>query len=218
MRTRASLVLLLLVGLVAPAAHASPSDRTCRLVRDAVDDVQQDITTKVRQGPPSRALDIINGDIAADVRALTIIIRLAGPVKADAYSPTGFAYSFRFTIDAGDRPQRFELNADIGPASQTYSLLRYDETAGFSGVGMYVHGSLDSSRQAIRITADMSQIQAMAQGALQHPDGHRLHDFEIVSGTSTGEQSVAYVNITGDDVAYGARPTKIGTASCIKPG
>jgi hypothetical protein len=218
MRTRMTLLVGALLAIAVPAAHAQPAGRTCHLVRDAHGDVQADITAKARPGKPSQALDIVEGDIAADVRALTTVIRLAGPVQADSYSPTGFSYSFQFTIDAGDRPQTFEMNADIGPMTQTYSLLRYDENAGFTGIGSYVRGALYNSNLEIHMTADMSQLQKMADGTLQFPEGHRLRDFQILSGTSTGEQSHAYVNSQGEDVAYGYRITKIGAPSCVRHG
>lgn len=212
------LVATLVLFAVAPAGHAGPAASTCRLVRDAIGDVQPDITERFRQGPPSRALDIIGGDIAADTRSITTVIRLAGSVGGDQYSPTGYAYSFRFTIDAGDTPQTFEMNADIGPASQNYNILRYNEQAGFSGLAPHIRGRVDNSSHEIRMTADMSQVQALAEGALRHPEGHRLHDFEILSGTSTGEQTVAYLSSKGEDIANGSQGTKIGASSCVRHG
>jgi hypothetical protein len=176
------------------------------------------LSDKYRQGDPSQALDILGGDIAADARTITTVIKVAAPMTADLYSPTGFGYSFRFTVDhSGDSPQSFSMDAQIGPISQVFSLGRYSE-GGSAGFGVYIRGEVDNARHELRMTADMAQLQALAQGAIQHPVGHRLYDFVAASGTSSGDPGRATVTQYGADVAYGGRHTiKIGAPSCVRP-
>jgi hypothetical protein len=209
--------MLVAFAVATPFAVASPA-AACNLVTDPSGDVEPDITGQVRPAPPSKALDLMGGDIAADEQSLTTIIKVLGQIGGDAYSPTGYRYSFQFTVDTGDSPQSFEMSADIGPAAQNYAVFRNDQYTGTTGLGLYIRGSFDNTRHEIRMTVDMSQLRALAPGTLLHPDGHRLRDFEIASGTSNGDQRVAYVSSEGEDLAHGDRPIKIGAPSCVRPG
>jgi hypothetical protein len=217
MRKVACLVgVLLLVGTTNSASGASTTS-ACHAVVDPKGDVSRDIISKTRPGEPSSALDLLGGDLAADQHTVTAVVRLLGQAAPDSSSPMGYDYRFQFTVNTADNPQTFEMDALIGPSSQLFEMSRVDSGGG-TGLGAYIRGVVDPLRHEVRMNADMSQLQQLAGGALQHPVGHDLSDLVITSGTVTGSPSLATLSIDGDDTAYGRVKVRIGAPSCVRLG
>lgn len=184
MRRAGVAAVVAVMALTSSGAWARPAPRACHLVVDPRGDLSRDVVSQTRPGVPSDALDIIGGDVAADTRTITTVIRLAGIPAADAYSPTGYGYSFRFTVNAGDTPPTFEMSAAVGQGSQLFTLSRRDGSTGSTGFGQYIRGVVDETRREVRMSADMSQLQSAAGGALRDPDRRKIAGLVVISGTT----------------------------------
>jgi len=196
---RAVLTGALLLGAVGTVTEASAAARrpvvkpVCNLVTDPTGDYDKTFAK------PST--DIVSADIAIDAKALTWVVRTAGPITDTEPARLGRQWLFRFT--AVGKSHTFSVHSGaIGLRDQ-------------SNAGAKV--SLDSTGRELRYTLTLAQFLAYAKVAIT-PGKSVLTGISayLAVGVDYAMNQAQVPN--GGDSAAGKSSYLAGRASCVKPG
>ncbi len=215
-RGGALVAVVLAVNLAAGAAAAPAREPKCRIVRDDADDVRSGFGVV---GHPSSTVDIISGDLAANSRTLTAVIRVKKLVLPDPTSQTGVHFSFSMR----GPESRIVLSANFGPDGDFFDIYagQTTEVGGEDGVSTVPYlapatGVFDRGRNEIRIHAalvDLAKVDSLSQGA-------RLSKPFIEASTGVVSKNVArsFTTTGGRDVTATGMSYTMSERTCVKPG
>jgi len=197
---------LVLSGTAGAVSKPKP---VCNQVTDAAGDATGFYVLASSPLPSDPNLDILSGDVAADKKNVTAVIRLAA-VGSDSLSPTGDTYYFTFSI-AGTK---YYLEAAVEGSSSSYTVGTYDATGLRSGLGAAT-GAVIADKKEIHITAPNSVFGAKS--------GNVIGDMDVLAQRLMGVPSSAPTpthpagTFTADE-AVGSATTKVGAPSCVVVG
>lgn len=183
----------------AVAAPAKPAP-VCNLVKDGKGDAEIVSSQK--------SLDIVSGDLAADAKTITAVMRLDGtPSGANPEAVGGTRYYFSFTVPG--TPDAQYLSAIVPfvgePSFRSGQIVTDGTRSTYTNDTESVEGSIKGS--VLTITAPVS---AFSERAKIKP-GTKL------SGLTAATFAVVGVLLVPVDDASGKTYT-VGTPSCVKPG
>jgi hypothetical protein len=191
-------------GAVATAApKAKPA---CNALSDAAGDATGFILTDPGVTPNTKTLDILSGDLGANAKTITAVLRLSDMTTTDSSAPTGRNYVVLFT--SGEKELYLAAVLD-GSGNPTFTAgwvsTRRTFLSGATGV-------VDVAKKEIRISAPLSAF--AAEAALK--PGMMLTDLNAYSQRFIGANGTGVTPTS--DVAEGGKGYAIASASCVVPG
>ncbi len=188
----------------------------CRIVRDDAGDVRSGFGVV---GHPSSSIDILSGDLAANSRTLTAVIRVKELILPDPTSQTGVHFSFSMQ----GPESKIVFSANFGPDGDFFDIYagQPTEVGGEDGASSVPYlapatGVFDRARNEVRIhaaLADLAKVDSLSEGA-------RLVKPYIEASTGIVSKNVARsFTTTGsrDFTATGMSYT-MSERTCVKPG
>lgn len=210
---RPALALVLCASVVAAgAASAAPAKRKpapgkppCNALVDPAADATGFVVTP-GPVPNDSNLDIVSGDLGADAKTITAVLRMTDLAASDSNAPTGRNYVILFT--AGDKELYLGAALDssgAGTFSAGYVATRRTRLGDATGV-------VDTAKKEIRISAPLSVFADQAQ----LKPGMKLTDLNAYSQRFIGASGTGLTPTS--DVAEGGKPYVVASASCVVPG
>ena len=206
---------LIIAGTADAKAKPKPPKPVCNLLTDATGDANV-----LGVGDPSNdAIDVVGGDIAADKKLITAVIRVKKLAKTSPMSPTGMLWSLDFTAD----DVVFSFAAHTDPTGAVAYQASYKTALQGSLYDGGATGTFDLAKSEIHVTAPVSLLAAQAtikvgtvlsalaaKGSMDIvvPDPSK----KVAAGGTIEDVSL------GLDSAASDKTYKVGTLSCVTPG
>jgi len=207
MRIARPALCLALVASLSAAGFAGAATRpkpkpVCKIITDVTGDSA--LTTATPVGSDD-AFDIVSGDLAANAKTITGVIRVA---KAGDPSTAPFGHGFVMTFSAPGSANPLYLRYSSSPAfGEAYEFGYDDPTNGLTTLGD-ASGVVDTAKNEIRISAPLRGFDAQA---VIKP-GMKLTNITA----QTSRDFIALLIYA--DVAESSKSYVVGYPSCVVPG
>ena len=211
----AALAAVLAVATLAPAADAAPKKKkpapppACNLVKDATGDASNSF-----QGaavlPADQGLDLVGGDVVADAKNITAVIRLA----AEPGDATWYMKRYIMQMNVAGLANPLVLAVGIAPTGTTYSFGYYGTTStgttGYSYSGTAAVGKIEG--KVLTVGTTLANIATMEKLGVVKP-GAKVSGFTLTANRRIPAAGPGSVYVA--DEATGKTPYVVGGRSCI---
>ncbi len=203
---------LLACGLTA-TADAAPR-KSCNLVKDAANDVSNDVVGGDGAFPADAGLDLVGADVASNAEDIAAVVRLgAAPGTATAYAKR---YIAQFKVKGQKYPML--LAAIVTPTGWTYNYGYYGpSTAGATGDSFVYSGTATGKTEGkvITISAPLSAAEGV-ENLGEIKKNAKISAFSITANRRVPPAAQVTGQVFVADEATGKGPYYAGRPSCIK--
>lgn len=213
---RPAVCLAVAASLVAAAGTAYAATKpkpkpVCNLLTDPAGDADGTFLGEGLLPVSEDAVDIVSGDVAADTKNLTTVLRVKKLATSSPTAPGGLHWKVFISI-AGE-----EIYTQvIAPAggSPTFGYGHIDGTTGTSSRDGDATGKLDLAKNEVRVTVPAAALPVKLKPGTRIEFGPDAVNAGRYFGSPTGSPSLS----DSTDVASSSKVYRVGTLSCVKPG
>ncbi|HUR52371.1 MAG TPA: hypothetical protein VMZ11_09620 [Mycobacteriales bacterium] len=199
-----------LVGVGAAQAVTKPKPKpVCKLLVDPAADADGTFVAAGVLPISEDGVDIVSGDVAADTRFLTTVLRVKKLSTSSPTAPGGLHWKFFVTVGG----EQIYTQA-IAPAggSPIFAFGKIDETSGTSTQLGPASGKIDLAKSEVRVSVPIKSL------PMRVKLGTRIDTLEPNAGRYFGAPSGSPSLSDSTDTATSTKTYRVGTLSCVKPG
>jgi hypothetical protein len=194
---------------VAQAAKKPVVKPVCNLLTDASADADGTFLGEGMLPSSEDAVDIVSGDVAADTKFLTTVLRVKKLAASSSTAPGGLHWKFFVTV--GGSTIYTQVIAPLG-GSPTFGYGHIDETAGTSTRDGDAPGVLDLAKNEVRVSIPAGSLPVKLK------TGTRIDTLAPNAGRYFGAPTGSPSFSDTTDAASSSKVFKVGQVSCVKPG
>ena len=153
-------------------------------------------------------LDILSADIAADGRAFTVVVRLAGDVRSSAW-PAG--HSVEVVFRAGGETQ-WNLNTTFPLVGDAHTDLGQTADGSPTTPGT---GDISAAGRSLRMSVPITAFAAL--GGAPMKTGTAVYAINVFTNRAAAVDGSGVYLPTPADMASTNRSYRIGSGSCVRP-
>jgi hypothetical protein len=195
-------------GLAHAATKPAPKP-VCNLLTDAAGDADGTFLQEGMLPSSEDAVDIVSGDVAADTKFLTTVLRVKKLAASSATAPGGLHWKFFVTV--GGSTIYTQVIAPVG-GSPSFGYGHIDPTAGTSSRDGDAQGVLDLAKNEVRVSIPAGSLPVKLK------TGTRIDTLEPNAGRYYGSPTGSPSLSDSTDLATSSKVFKVGQLSCVKPG
>jgi hypothetical protein len=200
-----------LIGAGAAQAVTKPKPKpVCNLLTDPADDADGTFIAEGVMPSSEDGVDIVSGDVVADTKFVTTVLRVKKLSTTSATAPGGLHWKFFITI-AGEQIYTQAIAPTGG--SPIFTFGKIDETTGSSARIGDATGKIDTVKNQVRVSVPVKLLPMTVKL------GTRIDTLEPNAGRYFGAPTGSPSFSDSTDSATSSKTYKVGTLSCAgKPG
>ena len=199
-----------LVGVTAAQAATKPKPKpVCNLLTDPAGDADGTFLAEGVMPASEDGVDIVTGDVAADKKFLTTVLRVKKLTTTSPTAPGGLHWKFFITV-GGEQIYTQAIAPTGGAPLFTYG--KIDPTAGTSAKLGNAQGVLDTAKNEVRVSVPIGAL------PMKLKTGTRIDTLEPNAGRFYGAPTGSPSLSDSTDSASSSKVYRAGTLSCVTPG
>jgi hypothetical protein len=203
-------VALTLIGAGAAHAVTKPKPKpVCNLLTDEAGDADGTFLAEGAVPQSEDSVDIVTGDVAADGKFLTTVLRVKKLSESSSTAPGGLHWKFFVTV--GGQEIYTQAIAPTG-AEPFFAYGQIDETSGTSKRLGDAVGKIDTVKNEVRVSVPIKSL------PMSIKTGTRIDTLEPNAGRYFGSPTGSPSLSDSTDTATSGKTYRVGTLSCVKPG
>lgn len=201
-----------LVGAGTAYAVTKPKPKpVCNLLTDPRDDADGTFVATGLLPASEDAVDIVSGDVAADAKFLTTVLRVKKLATSSPTAPGGLHWKV-FVSVAGEEIYT-QVIAPLG-GSPSFAFGHIDPATGTSARDGAATGVIDSAKNEVRVSIPIKSLPMKVKTGTRIEFGPSDVNAGRYFGAPSGSPSLS----DSTDVATSTKVYRAGTLSCVKPG
>jgi hypothetical protein len=201
-----------LVGAGTAYAVTKPKPKpVCNLLTDPKDDADGSFIASGIMPNTEDAVDIVSGDVAADSKFLTTVLRVKKLATSSPTAPGGLHWKVFISI-AGQEIYT-QVIAPLG-GSPSFGYGHIDEATGTSSRDGDATGAIDTAKNEVRVSIPIKSLPMSVKTGTRIEFGPDDVNAGRYFGSPSGSPSLS----DPTDTATSGKVYRAGTLSCVKPG